>query len=674
MKINKIEFNNFRQFHGEQELALATDARRNVTLVHAENGFGKTTILNAVLWALFNKLTSKFEQPEKIVNFESLAEGNRSATVEVSFEFKGRDYLVARSFNAAEDKRDRTRLAASWVDRGVLKPLPAPETFISSVVPPEMAKYFFFDGEAAEAFSAATNFKEIGQAIRNIVGSSLADTALLDLKELSKQIDKQIGQVPGDVELQQIEQRISTVITSQENFDEMKTTLEADIATFIAQRDDITEKLRTMAGAKEIQARRDEKNRDLEQVTTEIKTTLQEIIKWIGQKSLAVVSRRLAQETLDFIDEASIKGRIPSPYNEEFVKGLLAAEVCICHRPIKAETAEWKAVAELLRNASNAETMGRVVRARARVSQLREEATEAPKSLLALQTKYGQLFDNRRRLEQQIVELGNKIQNLPLEEIAERERSRQKLDHKIQEKNQKLGVVRNKLYDLGNEKQRLDQDLERVARKNKGATRLLNRRNLLLRSGEFLAGLLEQYESSARKQIQDQINGILKEVAHRDYVCRLNDNFSIELMFSNGLTAPKSGGENQLLSLVFIASLVKFAASRIDDENLILKPGTVAPLVLDAPFGQLDTDYQESTASYIPQLAEQVVLLVSSSQGNEKVLQALNPYIGAEYVLISENRETRGSKSETRLALHGKEHVCSLFNQSRTMTRIERIG
>lgn len=673
MKIRKVKFNNFRQFYGEQELEFAVRKQKNVTLVHAENGFGKTTILNAVLWALFNQLTNKFEKPEKIVNFESVEEGNYSASVDVGFEFKDSNYLITRHFNQKSERQDKTKLAAYRINNGTLKVLDAPETFITSVVPKEMAKYFFFDGESAEAFSSATNFQAIGKAIRNILGCSLADTAIYDLKELSKQIDRQIGQVPGDDELKQIEQQISRVVDEQEQYTELKGKIEADIATFTAQRDEIIEKLRTMEGAKEIQSHRDDKQRELRQVEADIKATKQEVVKWIGQRAIQIVSRKLAQETLEFIDEASLKGRIPSPYNEEFVKGLLQAETCICHRPIKAGSKEWNSVAELLRNASNAETMGRVVRARARINSLREEAADAPQALEAVQARLSRLTDTRRRFEQEIGELGKKIEGLPWEEIAERERSRQKLQQKIDQKNQEIGGVRAKLYGLSTKKQELDQDLERVARKNKSAQKLLNRRNLSLRSGEFLTGLLEQYETQARETIQEEINKILEKVAHRDYQCRLNPNFSIDLTFSNGLPTPKSGGENQLLSLVFIASLVKFASSRIEDESLILKPGTVAPLVLDAPFGQLDTSYQEDTASYIPKLAEQVVLLVSSSQGNQRVLEALEPHIGAEYVLISENKGPRGSKSETRLVIHGKEYVCSLFNRPRTMTRIERI-
>ena len=43
MQIKSIHLKDFRQFYGEQKIEFATDADKNVTLIHAENGVGKTT-------------------------------------------------------------------------------------------------------------------------------------------------------------------------------------------------------------------------------------------------------------------------------------------------------------------------------------------------------------------------------------------------------------------------------------------------------------------------------------------------------------------------------------------------------------------------------------------------------------------------------------------------------
>lgn len=650
MKINRILLENFRQFYGKQELVLAADDTKNVTLIHAENGFGKTTILNAILWAFYNKTTPKFEQPDKILNFEAESEGEKFASVDVEFEFNDESYLIRRSFNNSSNNADKTSLNGFKIEKsGSLTVLPTPKTFIESVVPPEMAKYFFFDGESAESFSSATNFKVIGEAIRNILGAALADTAISDLREVRKLIDRELGQTQGDQELNAIREKLFQKTEQLEAALEYKSNFKTDIKTYRAQRDEITNELRSLEGSKQIQERRDDKHRNLLIVKTDIEEAQAEIIRWIGLRSLSLVSRRLTQETLDFVDEASLKGKIPSPYNEDFVKALLKSENCVCGRDIKAGTDEWKMVASLLSNAANAEILGRVVQARSRIVRLKDEAGEAPKLLEAINTKLSRLVIRRDQLEQEIAELSQQIQNLPLADIVAKEKARKDLDFKIEKENRKVGEMEAGIRKIEAEKLFFEKELEKTARSNKQAQKLLIRRHLLEDAAKFLEVLLKGYEEDARKTIEKQVNSVLAEVAHRDYKCKLNSDFSIELTYADGRSTPKSGGENQLLSLVFIASLVKFAASRANSNDFILKPGTIAPLVLDAPFGQLDTTYQESTATWIPQLAEQVVLLVSSSQGNEKVLNALNEFVGEEYLLISENKAKREEKKETSI-------------------------
>jgi DNA sulfur modification protein DndD len=393
MKIRKVRLNNFRPFYGEQELDFALDTDRNVTLIHAENEFGKTSILSSILWCLYHQVTAGFEQRDRIINDDAYAEGAMSARVEVEFEYNDQIYLVQREFNFFERGRDKTKLFISRIESGNHIPLNVPETFISSVIPSEMAKYFFFGGEDAVAYSSEANNKDVGRAIRNILGCATAETAIDDLKDLTREIDREIGKIHGDDELKTIENEITKIDEEYDTSLSLQDSLEEEIKTRTYQRDLIIQQLRESEGAKHLQELRDEKQNELSRIKSDIKESKSYIINWISQKALHVISRRLSQTTLDFIDEASIKGRIPSPYNEEFVQGLLDSEECICHRPLKAGTQEWGFVADLLRDAANAEIMGRVVRARARVQQLREGASSAPDSLLQSERKLGVLIN-----------------------------------------------------------------------------------------------------------------------------------------------------------------------------------------------------------------------------------------------------------------------------------------
>ena len=155
MLLKKITLTNFRQFYGTQELEIAGDPDKNVTLIHAENGVGKTTVLNAILWCFYKDTTARFEQPDKIANHQAISEGNYTFKVEVLFENEGEEYLVSRECD--ERNGEELPLKAFIVNNGNYKPLPNPSAFVDSVIPREMAKYFFFDGEYAETFSSQKN-------------------------------------------------------------------------------------------------------------------------------------------------------------------------------------------------------------------------------------------------------------------------------------------------------------------------------------------------------------------------------------------------------------------------------------------------------------------------------------------------------------------------------------
>ena len=170
------------------------------------------------------------------------------------------------------------------------------------------------------------------------------------------------------------------------------------------------------------------------------------------------------------------------------------------------------------------------------------------------------------------------------------------------------------------------------------------------------------------------MNEILEATARRDYTFSFDERFQMHLFYANGKPVPRSGGENQLMSLAFISALVKFSQARAGrSDGSILIPGTVAPLVLDSPFGQLDRKYRIDTAKFVPELAEQVVLLVSTSQGDAEVLEAIKDRVGAEYVLISENRAVKGSKPIDKIVVRGREICQSLYGCPRDLTRIEKI-
>src|SRR5690606_36322322 len=144
MILEEIRLTDFRCFHGETSIQFSEDPQKNVTIIYAENGVGKTTLLNALLWCFYGETTARFEKREEILNYDARKAGKSTASVEVLFEHNNSRYIAKRfsSLNPAS----RREFVVARIDDGSQISLDSPDTFINTVIPKEMASHFLFDG------------------------------------------------------------------------------------------------------------------------------------------------------------------------------------------------------------------------------------------------------------------------------------------------------------------------------------------------------------------------------------------------------------------------------------------------------------------------------------------------------------------------------------------------
>jgi DNA sulfur modification protein DndD len=94
-----------------------------------------------------------------------------------------------------------------------------------------------------------------------------------------------------------------------------------------------------------------------------------------------------------------------------------------------------------------------------------------------------------------------------------------------------------------------------------------------------------------------------------------------------------STGENQILSLSFIGGIIDRVRQWSEGNNLMGYDSSTFPIVMDSPFGSLDQIYRRQVAKAMPQLANQLIILVTKTQWQGEVEQATKFLIGQEYVL-----------------------------------------
>jgi DNA sulfur modification protein DndD len=257
MWLEKIVLKDFRCFCGEHSIKFSTDPAKNVTLIHAENGVGKTTLLNAMLWCFYGATTAKFERKTDLVNHDGLKAGRDTAFVEVLFEHNDCRYR-ARRYSGPGAQSDRI-FSIMRLDQGHSVTLPNPDTFINTVIPKSMASHFLFDGEHAEAFLGEAGIRK---AVQDILGCSLIETAIGDLDSASAYYRRQMPKTKASASLDALSGQIDSIVGQISAARGVVEGLKKDVATINQQIADIDEKLRNSAAAKELQATRESIERD----------------------------------------------------------------------------------------------------------------------------------------------------------------------------------------------------------------------------------------------------------------------------------------------------------------------------------------------------------------------------------------------------------------------------
>ena len=158
MLLKSIKLKNFRQFKGEQPpILFSTDPERNVTVIMGENDSGKTTLAQAFTWCLYGD--TDFEDKSMLctaVANNMLPNEKEPVRVELDLIHSDIDYSIIREQCYSKDGNGNMRKPGQGVFTMAYKNKDGQREFVrdldteirmKEILPKELSKYFFFDGE-----------------------------------------------------------------------------------------------------------------------------------------------------------------------------------------------------------------------------------------------------------------------------------------------------------------------------------------------------------------------------------------------------------------------------------------------------------------------------------------------------------------------------------------------
>jgi DNA sulfur modification protein DndD len=648
MKLLGLKLYNFRPFHGEHALSFAKTAERNITVIHGNNGSGKTALLNAFTWALYERFTAALASPDQLVNRRALAEAadqeRVACWVEVAFDHDGKQYRVRRSCQAAKQGEDVIQTASDVAmqfvgDDGRWSTLPAsknPDDVVGRMLPKSLHQYFFFDGERIEQLVRTDNRAEIAEATQKLLGVKVLDNAIKHLNAARKTLEDDYSSV-GDAETKSLLAARREKETTREALETRQEDIDRELTHQATLKQETSLRLRESGEFESLQRRRDQ----LEEQEKELRDRLQEakqILKQaISNRGYTVFLPAVVEKFRAIVRDQEEKGQLPADVKPKFVQELLEMERCICGMELHPGTTHRSAVESWLQKTGLADVQSTVYRLEGWVD---EQADQEATFWQAVDQEQATIHHCKQKLSQieiDLEDIRDQLRSSPREEVRQLQERLDEIDSMTERLNMEKGRNQERIGILSGEITQLRKQV-RDRRQNQSKQKLALRRMEAAQDAiDRLKELKQNQDILFRQELQETLSHLYSEISFKAYIPRISDKYELNLVERLGgqeVLVGASTGENQILSLSFIGSVVERIRQWSQDKLVMGPDSSTFPLVMDSPFGSLDEIYRQQVAKLLPALADQLMVMASKTQWRGEVEEEMRDRIGREYVLV----------------------------------------
>lgn len=635
MLIKCITLNNFRQFKGKQTLEFSTDAEKNVTVLLGENTFGKTTILQAFNWCLYNVADfPKDSNPDFLLNLEVAneqagVEQKCEVYVELVLEHKNTEYVVLRK-QAYVDRAYgnwnalNSHLTVSYKENGITKQVREGEerNIINGILPQSLSGYFFFDTERVSDISTR---KDLSEAVKGLLGLAAVGNARKHLGARTLKTTA-IGQwngaldSSGDERAREAEEIISRESDRIEALREEIVNANKELDSLNTKKEGIAEIIRDNQSTAELQRQQQNLEKKLEEEKYELADVNKQFLKLFSTNAVSYYELPLIVQAKDFLNNANADDKGIRDMTESSIRDIVKRGRCICGAEIiKPENGNigneaYYHIMDELKYVLPAH-LGTAIMS------FKELLVSNERNLVQFYPTFEQLYKTIQKHRDTIAKLEEDIERIEASIFGKENMSSyesdmnhikesiKRMSEKIERANRDIGACQSSI----DQAQKVYDSLVSASDRNKRLIRYL------AYAERICAWIDETYaekEQEMRIKIQEKVNDIFSEMYHGERRVQIDNQYHVTLLaYLNGkeIITGESEGLKRVKNFAFIAGLVNLAkekASLGKNNEAITWDNEAYPLVMDAPFSNADETHIKNISSVLPEVANQVIMFV----------------------------------------------------------------
>lgn len=633
MKLKKLVLQNIGVFVDRNEVNL--DCDKPIILIGGMNGRGKTTILEAVLFALYgqyvgNLLGNSLKLTDYLYKISNTRGQNKDCYVKIEFEIQTEDtlqnYTVKRSWNAGlKNIRLQTEVCKNGLRDNTLSQ--NWDMFIEEILPHAIAPFFFFDGEKIAELASSENDEQIGNSIKGLLGIDVIDRLIQDLEVVENRKEKEIKNNLYSTELAMVNQQ-------SEDINRLIIKLNQEIKSNQKKSEILRLRLKELEeNYSIIGGSYAEKRNYTEKEYQTFREKKKKIDNDLVELAMGDLPLILCKDLLYSIFERVQEER------EQKELHLLAQRLPLIYEEFCSKNNSIENIASFLNFVKTKATNETYI------YKFEDDAyfrlKKLNKSFKSSCSKALTLIEEKRKIEKKLEDLENyllikvddKQVNSLFQIIKDKTAEKAIIDERIVQENGELEKSLQQLKTINNNKDRLLNKVVEGYENSDEAKRIINYIQKQI-------GLLKKYKLEVQKlkvkELSQQMtncfkNLIAKEGLINDIIIN-SETLSFTYYNSEGQKVNKmalSAGEKQLLVIAMLWALA--ICSKVE-----------FPLVIDTPLARLDSEHRNSLIrNYFPYASKQVIILSTDQEITDDDYSQIKPFVGREFTLEYQEDEKK---------------------------------
>lgn len=638
MLLQSIKLINFRQFKDEEIAFASGENGKNVTIILGENGTGKTTFAQAFFWCLYGE--TEFSDKmilNRLVANKLLTGQSAKVTVELRLRHGENSYILTREQTYTKDTSGNIKGANTVFDimrrdktgnTTTIKPT-LRETEVNSILPKELSKYFFFDGERIERMSKdisthkkATDFAD---AVRSLLGLKGMEKAITHLKSGKASV---IGQYEASYDSSsnsRIAEYTRTIEECNARIDKLSARIEEldrQIELAETRKAQKTEELKQYEDGEKWQSQKEKLEREIAAAQRARSNMVKAICSDFTANVGSFFSLWMTQKAMRMLQDKDFTGKDIPHMHGDTIEYLLKQKVCICGTHLTEGSMPYEKVKSLIdflppkSLSANISDFKKAAVRRVRGAQQTNLLDQVGEHLSIISQQEDEIINLREEL--QAVE-----QKLSSEDVRAKVRAInaeiQQCDKVIRDSKSERDKCLSDKGDAQGRKERADSRRGELALLDESNKKTEIYKAYAERVYRELDEFYHKSEEAVRNKLQDTINDIFKQIYEGGLALTIDEKYHISV-YADEYRGNVETSTAQSISVIFafITGIIKMArdnrnAINEDDKLLSSEP---YPLVMDAPLSAFDKRRIKTVCTALPEVAEQVVIFIKDTDGD----------------------------------------------------------